>query len=119
MLMKPPAVPANHANAPSYEDLVNTLEQIRHATAPTPDDGGHHEAAHDLADAMLKRVQARHAYEASRDQRQVCTCDGAGRGAGRACVVQGGGRLGDGWRCAAGHKPRRSWDTPTWRDGVR
>lgn len=59
MLMKPPTVPADHANAPSYADLVNTLELIRHATAPTPDDGGHHEAAHDLADAMLKRVEAR------------------------------------------------------------
>lgn len=65
MLMKPPTVPANHANAPSYADLVNTLEQIRHATAPTPDDGGHHEAAHDLADAMLKRVEARRLYEAA------------------------------------------------------
>lgn len=64
MLMNPPTVPRNHANAPSYDELVNTLEQIRHATAPTPDDGGHHEAAHDLADAMLKRVEARKQYEA-------------------------------------------------------
>ena len=66
MLMKPPTVPANHANAPSYADLVNTLEQIRHATAPAPDDGGHHEAAHDLADSMLKRVEARRQYEAQK-----------------------------------------------------
>ncbi|KFB68903.1 hypothetical protein [Candidatus Accumulibacter vicinus] len=58
MLMKPPTVPANYANSPSYEDLVNALEQIRHVTAPTPDDGGHHEAAHDLADAMLKRASS-------------------------------------------------------------
>ncbi|MEQ1692686.1 MAG: hypothetical protein ABMA00_15455 [Gemmatimonas sp.] len=64
MLMNPPTVPHGHANAPSYYELVNTLEQIRHATAPTPDDGGFHEAAHDLADAMLKRVDARAKYEA-------------------------------------------------------
>lgn len=37
MLMKPPTVPANHANAPSYDELVNALELIRHATAPAPD----------------------------------------------------------------------------------
>jgi hypothetical protein len=36
------------------------------------------------------------------DTRKVCTCDGAGRGPGRACVVQAGGRLGDLWRCAQG-----------------
>lgn len=48
-----PAVPAN---APSYEELVNALVQVRHATAPDPDDGGYHEAAHDIADAVLKRV---------------------------------------------------------------
>lgn len=66
MLMNPPTVPRNHANAPSYDELVNTLEQIRHATAPTPDDGGHHEAAHDLADSMLKRVGAHKQYEAQR-----------------------------------------------------
>ena len=65
MMMKPPTVPANHANAPSYDDLVNALEQIRHATAPTPNDGGHHEAAHDLADAVLKRIHARLEYERS------------------------------------------------------
>ncbi len=66
MLMKPPTVPANHTNAPSYDELVNALELIRHATAPTPDDGGHHEAAHDLADSMLKRVEARRWYEAQK-----------------------------------------------------
>ncbi len=45
--------------------VARTLEMIRHATAPTPDDGGHHEAAHDLADAMLRRVEARKTYERS------------------------------------------------------
>jgi hypothetical protein len=66
MMMKPPTVPRDYVNAPSYEELVNALEQVRHATASTPDDGGHHEAAHDLADAMLKRVEARRRYEEAR-----------------------------------------------------
>lgn len=35
--------------------LVQTLELIRHATAPEPGDGGHHEAAHDLAVGGLQR----------------------------------------------------------------
>ena len=34
--------------------------------------------------------------------RKCCTCDGAGRGPGRECVVKAGGRLGDLWRCADG-----------------
>lgn len=42
-----------------------TKAMLQHATAPTPDDGGSHEAAHDLAAGMLKRVQARDAYEAA------------------------------------------------------
>jgi hypothetical protein len=36
------------------------------------------------------------------DARKCCTCDGAGRGPGRECVVKAGGRLGDLWRCADG-----------------
>lgn len=40
--------------------------------------------------------------EAQTDGRKLCTCDGAGRGAGRRCVVQAGGRLGDLWRCSNG-----------------
>ena len=36
------------------------------------------------------------------DARKPCTCDGAGRGPGRACVVKAGGRLGELWRCADG-----------------
>lgn len=36
------------------------------------------------------------------DTRKPCTCDGAGRGPGRACVVKAGGRLGGLWRCADG-----------------
>ena len=65
MRMNPPTLPANYVDAPSHDDFVRTLEMIRHATAPTPDDGGHHEAAHDLADAMLRRVEARKTYERS------------------------------------------------------
>lgn len=36
------------------------------------------------------------------DARKLCTCDGAGRGPGRPCVVKAGQRLGELWRCAAG-----------------
>lgn len=36
------------------------------------------------------------------DARKRCTCDGAGRGPGRACVVKAGERLGELWRCADG-----------------
>jgi hypothetical protein len=36
------------------------------------------------------------------DARKLCTCDGAGRGPGRACVVKAGSRLGELWRCAQG-----------------
>lgn len=44
-------------------------------------------------------VWARNAFTGG-DARKPCTCDGAGRGPGRACVVKAGGRLGDLWRCA-------------------
>lgn len=64
MLMNPPTLPADYVPAVHSDDLVRTLELIRHATAPTPDDGGHHEAAYGLADAALKRVEARKLYEA-------------------------------------------------------
>lgn len=40
-----------------------------------------------------------------KDTRKLCTCDGAGRGPGRACVVKAGGRLGELWRCADGLEP--------------
>lgn len=63
MLMNPPTVPLNYVNAPSYQELVTALELVRHATAPSHDDGAYHENAHDLADGILKRVEARHAYE--------------------------------------------------------
>lgn len=39
------------------------------------------------------------------DTRKPCTCDGAGRGPGRACAVQAGETLGDLWRCAHGLTP--------------
>ena len=58
MHMKPPTVPLNYVNMPSQDDLVRTLRLIQHATAPMPDDGGYHEAAHDLASAVLSRVDA-------------------------------------------------------------
>jgi hypothetical protein len=31
--------------------------------------------------------------------KRFCTCDGAGRGPGRKCVVKDGGRLGENWTC--------------------
>jgi hypothetical protein len=62
MHMKPPTLPLNYAPMPSRDDLLLTLRLIQHATAPTPDDGGHHEAAHDLASEILKRVDAHVAY---------------------------------------------------------
>jgi hypothetical protein len=65
MHMNPPTLPLDHVNAVPYDDLTHALELIRHATAPMPDDGGHHEAAHDIADAVLKRVEARRRYEGS------------------------------------------------------
>ena len=60
------------------------------------------------APAHYKIAQARDArpaaavQEMQTDARKMCTCDGAGRGAGRVCVVKAGGRLGDLWRCANG-----------------
>jgi hypothetical protein len=93
MLMNPPTVPADHVNAPSYDELVTTLQLIRHATSPTPDDGGHHEAAHGLADSMLKRIEARQSYEERHPRlREMLTPPMA----------------------SAPHK-----NSPTWRDGVR
>jgi hypothetical protein len=35
---------------------------------------------------------------------KLCTCDGAGRGPGRQCVVKQGGRLGDLWVCREDHE---------------
>ena len=68
--------------------------------------------AHDLQGRWVALVAAendRHLAKAQTapavplpDTRKLCTCDGAGRGPGRACVVQAGGRLGDLWRCANG-----------------
>lgn len=63
MMMNPPTLPANYAPTVHADELVHALELIRHATAPTPDDGGHHEAAHDIADAVLRKVEARRKYE--------------------------------------------------------
>ena len=59
MMMNSPTVPANYVPAVHADDLVRVLELIRHATAPTPDDGGFHEAAYGLADAALRRVELR------------------------------------------------------------
>ena len=64
MMMKPPTLPADYVPEVHASELVQTLQLILHATAPTPDDGGHHEAAYELAMATLKRVEARREYVA-------------------------------------------------------
>lgn len=38
------------------DELLVTMHLIQHATAPTHDDGGHHEAAHDLAAAAIAKA---------------------------------------------------------------
>lgn len=64
MLMKPPTLPTDYVPAVHADDLVQTLQLIVHATAPRPEgDGGHHEAAYELAMATIKRVEARKDYE--------------------------------------------------------
>lgn len=65
MQMKPPTLPLNYAPVVTADELVHVLELIEHATAPTPDDGGHHEAAHDLSSGILAKVRARRAYDAT------------------------------------------------------
>jgi len=62
MQMKPFALPVGYVNAPSYDELVNTLELVRHATEPRHDDGAYHEAAHDLSDGILQRLKAHRDY---------------------------------------------------------
>jgi hypothetical protein len=66
MQMKPPVLPLNYVKPVDKAELVTALELIRHATAPSHDDGAHHENAHGIADAILKRVEAweRYAEEA-------------------------------------------------------
>lgn len=68
MLMNPPTVPLNYVNMPSHDELVRVLRLVQHATAPTPDDGGYHEAAHDLASEVLGRVDAATACHAATTQ---------------------------------------------------
>lgn len=65
MLMKPPTLPLHYAHSVPYDDLVTALKLIRHATAPTHEDGAYHEAAFGIADPIVKRIEAREAYDAS------------------------------------------------------
>lgn len=65
MRMNPPTLPADYVPLVHADELVHTLRLIVHATAPRPeDDGGHHEAAYELAMSTLKRWEARREYEA-------------------------------------------------------
>ena len=40
MMMNPPTLPLDYVDKVHADELVRTLELIRHATAPTPNDGG-------------------------------------------------------------------------------
>jgi hypothetical protein len=55
---------ALNSPAPSYDDLVRALAFIEHATAPTHEDGAHHEAAHEIASGILAQVRAANAQPA-------------------------------------------------------
>lgn len=59
MMMHAPTVPHGYVNAPSYDELVTTLDLIRHATALSDNDDAYHENAHELAAGILTRVEAR------------------------------------------------------------
>lgn len=63
MLMNPPTLPLDYVDKVHADELVRALELIRHATAPEPNDGGHHEAAYEIADAVLRKVEARRKYD--------------------------------------------------------
>lgn len=70
MLMNPPTLPEDYVPTVPTEELVRALELIQHATAPTHEDGAHHEAAHDLASDVLKRLEARRQWECANAGRQ-------------------------------------------------
>ena len=40
----------------SGDDMLHSLRLIEHATKPAPDDGGHHEAAHEIAVAAIAKA---------------------------------------------------------------
>lgn len=63
MKMNPPTLPANYVPHVTYDELVRALELIRHAVAPTHNDGAYHENAYDLADGVLRKIAAQQAYE--------------------------------------------------------
>lgn len=80
---------------PSFDKAIDAIAALREALAPDH-----------LRDVAEKAAPAAPAVrEPLTDARKLCTCDGAGRGPGRACVVQAGGRLGDLWKCAKSAAP--------------
>lgn len=58
----------------------------------------------DAARRLVDRLSAQGGGVMS-EHRKPCTCDGAGRGPGRECVVKRGQRLGELWRCSEGREP--------------
>jgi hypothetical protein len=78
---------------PSFDGAIDAIAALREALA-----------ADHLRDVAEKVAPAAPVVPLT-DARKLCTCDGAGRGPGRACVVQAGGRLGDLWKCAKSAAP--------------
>ncbi len=58
-----PTLPLNYVPPVYPDEMEQALRLIAHATAPSHDDGAFHETAYELASAILKRLDARRAYE--------------------------------------------------------
>lgn len=89
------------AAEPGWFDLV------MNAAASLDAAGATKEAAHYRGVASRMRDRAGHQPQAAESVR-FCTCDGAGRGPGRACSVKAGNRLGDAWTCREQHEAAAS-----------
>lgn len=63
MQMKPPTLPVDYTPGVHNEELIQALRLIHHATAPSYTDDAYHENAYGIADAILKKVDARIAFE--------------------------------------------------------
>lgn len=124
----PAPTPAHHVVDlfDAYKQACNLVEWANAAGTMMESPQALYEAAAALRDTLGRATHiapqapaepAAQAVEqdAARDTRKLCTCDGAGRGPGRACVVKAGGRLGELWRCAEGATPaaREAGKEPT------
>ena len=108
-----PAVPADMVMVPlSFVQGFNTLAHNWSLRAEPPSfytgtEGDAFTRAYAECGQALAKLRAMIAAAPAplTDTRKLCTCDGAGRGPGRACVVHAGGRLGDLWKCAKSAAP--------------